>query len=86
MNKKKFAKRRESKKTKSALVSLLEDYLSDEDSESEGITSIVKDISNLKKDKKKKAKLFSTEDLKDQSKSKGGENISKHLKIINSVE
>ena len=63
----------------------MKDNSSDEDSEYEGLTSIVKAISKLKKDKNK-AKLSSMEGSKDQSKTKGGDNIAKLLKIIISVK
>ena len=88
MKKKKLTKKREAKevnKTKAALASLFKDYSSDEDSESNGLTSIVKAISKLKKDQKK-AKVSSTEGMKDQTKVKGGDNVAKLLKIIGSVK
>ena len=58
---------------------------SDEYSESERLTSIVKAISKLKKEKVK-AKVSSSECLKDKSKVKGGDNIAKLLKIIRSIK
>ena len=63
---KELAESKEAKKTKAALASLLKYNSIDEDSESEGLKSIVKAISKLKKDNRK-AKLFSMEGSKDQS-------------------
>ena len=63
----------------------MKDESSEEESKSEGLTTIVKSLAKLKKNKEK-AKVSASEGLSNQLKAKYVKGFEKLLNIINSVE